>query len=278
MTDYQYIEYEKIGRVARIWLNRPEYRNALSRKLQEELDAAFTEATYDEGVGAIILAGRGKMFSAGHDLGTPDQLADLAERPKLSPELRGDFQFSMDTVLNMPLRWRDIPKPTIAQVHGLCIFGGFKVAAAMDIIVAGESARFLPGPPQWMTLPWDIGVRRAKAILFDDQTLTAEQAHELGFVYQVVPDEDLEQTTLDIAQRIAERPPFLLQMTKMALNQAQEAMGFRAAALASIGYRALHHASGEQPKIEEGQKRQIPSVERALGKGTGAQDSVSAVE
>jgi enoyl-CoA hydratase len=278
MTDYRYIEYERIGRVARIWLNRPQYRNALSRELQEELDDAFSVATYDEGVGAIILAGRGKMFSAGHDLGTPDQMSDLERRPKLAPELRGEYQFSFDTILNMALRWRDIPKPTIAQVHGLCIFGGWKVAAAMDIVIAGESARFLPGPPQWMSLPWDIGVRRAKAILLDDQTLTAAQAQELGFVYRVVPDDQLEAATLEVAQRIAERPPFLLQMTKAAVNQAQEAMGYRSGAQAALAYRALHHASGEQPKLKPGQKREVPSVARALAKGKGAIETPSGNE
>jgi enoyl-CoA hydratase len=262
--DYENITYETIDRVARITLNRPQYRNALSRVLQEELDEAFKVAMNDEGVGAVVLAANGKMFSAGHDLGTPQQKDDLLERPKWEPELRGDFQFANETVLQMPLRWRDLPKPTIAEVHGYCIFGGWKVASAMDIIVASDDARFIPGPPQWMSLPWDVGPRRAKAILLDDHALTAEEAKELGIVYKVCPRDELEEATMALAARISERPPFLLQMTKLAVNQAQDAMGYRAGVTAAIGYRALHHASGEQKKLEEGEKRQIPSVARVL--------------
>jgi enoyl-CoA hydratase len=273
--DYENIIYETIGRVARITLNRPQYRNALSRPLQEELDHALHAAMEDEGIGAVILAANGKMFSAGHDLGTPQQKQDLIDRPKLEPELRGDFQFAYDTVLGMPLRWRDLPKPTIAQVHGWCIFGGWKVAAAMDIIVASDDARFIPGPPQWMSLPWDIGARRAKAILLDDQALSADQAHDLGIVYKVWPREELEEQTLALATRIAERPPFLLQMTKLSVNQAQEAMGYRAGALASIGYRALHHASGEQKKLQDGERRQISSVARIMATEDGASDGAA---
>ncbi|MFC5268800.1 enoyl-CoA hydratase-related protein [Kribbella qitaiheensis] len=276
--EYENIIYETVDRVARITLNRPEYRNALSRPLQEELDHALQAAMADDGIGAVILAANGKMFSAGHDLGTPQQKQDLIDRPKLEPELRGDFQFAFDTVLGMPLRWRDLPKPTIAQVHGLCIFGGWKVAAAMDIIVASDDARFIPGPPQWMSLPWDIGARRAKAILLDDQSLTAEQAHEMGIVYKIWPREELEEQTLALAAKIAARPPFLLQMTKLAVNQAQESMGYRAGALASIGYRALHHASGEQKKLQEGERRQIPSVARILATDGGVSSNGAADE
>lgn len=262
--EYKNIIYEQLGRVARVTLNRPRYRNALSRPLQEELDHAFQFAAGDDSVGVIVLAANGPAFSAGHDLGTPEQQQDLTERPLLEPEVRGEFQFAYDTVLAMPLRWRDLPKPTIAQVHGLCIFGGWKVASAMDIIVASDDAKFLPGPPQWMSLPWDIGPRRAKALLLDDQPLSAAEAHDLGIVYKVFTREELAEQTLALAARIAERPPFLLQMTKLAVNQAQEAQGYRAGALASLAYRGLHFASGEQKEIEEGERRQIASVTRAL--------------
>jgi enoyl-CoA hydratase len=263
-VEYKDIIYEQLGRVARVTLNRPRYRNALSRPLQEELDHAFQFASADDSVGVIVLAANGPAFSAGHDLGTPEQQQDLLDRPLLEPAVRGEFQFAYDTVLGMSLRWRDLPRPTIAQVHGLCIFGGWKIASAMDIIVASEDARFLPGPPQWMSLPWDIGPRRAKALLLDDQPLSAQEACELGIVYKVFAREDLESETLALAARIAERPPFLLQMTKLAVNQAQEAQGFRAGALASLAYRGLHFASGEQKELAEGECRQIASVTRAL--------------
>lgn len=262
--EYQNILYERIGRVAKITLNRPRYRNALSRVLQEELDVAFTQAVTDEEIGAIILAGAGPAFCAGHDLGTPEHKVDLERRPQLEPEIRGHFEYAFDTVLMMPLRWRDLPKPTIAQVHGWCIYGGWKLASAMDIIIASDDAKFIPGPPQWINLAWEVGPRRAKALLLDDHTLTAQEAHEAGIVYRVVARDQLEAETLALAQKIAERPPFMLHMIKLSINQAQEAMGYRSAALAAIAYRQLYHSSGEQKPLEEGAKRQLPSVARVM--------------
>lgn len=262
--DYQNILYERIGRVARITLNRPKYRNALSRALQEDLDTAFDQAMADDDVGVVILAGAGPAFCAGHDLGTPEHKADMERRPLLEPEIRGHFEYAFDTVLMMPLRWRDLPKPTIAQVHGWCIYGGWKLASAMDIIVASDDAKFIPGPPQWINLAWEVGPRRAKALLLDDHALSAQEAQEAGIVYRVVTRDQLEAETLALAQRIAERSPFMLHMMKLAVNQAQEAMGYRSAALAAIAYRQLFHSSGEQKPLEEGEKRQLPNVARAI--------------
>ncbi|MPZ63455.1 MAG: hypothetical protein GEU93_19660 [Propionibacteriales bacterium] len=166
--DFRYLVYERIERVARVTLNRPNCRNALSRVMQEELESAFAAAVADEQVGAILVDANGPIFSAGHDLGTPDHVDDLAARPYLEPPVRGEFEYSWEMWLNMPLRWRDLPKPTIAAVHGLCIYGGWKLASAMDIVVAADDAKFVAGPPQWMSLPWDVGPRIAKAILLDD--------------------------------------------------------------------------------------------------------------
>ncbi|HVB10107.1 MAG TPA: enoyl-CoA hydratase-related protein [Bacillota bacterium] len=264
---YQYILYDKDERVAKITLNRPKYRNALSRELQEELEAAFNVAKEDDDVRVIVLAGNGPAFCAGHDLGTPEHNADLERRPILEPEVRGNFEYAYDTVLMMPLRLRDIPKPTIASVHGWCIYGGWKLASAMDIIVAADDARFIPGPPQWINLAWEVGPRRAKALLLDDHALSAQEAFDVGIVYKVFSRDQLEAETMAMAKRIAERPPFMLHMMKMAVNQAQDAQGYRSAAMAAIAYRALFHSSGEQPHLKEGERRQLPAVKRAIEAG-----------
>ncbi len=265
---YRYILYETDDRVAKITLNRPRYRNALSRELQEELEAAFLQAKEDDRIRVIILAGAGPAFCAGHDLGTPEHMADLERRPQLEPELRGKFEYAYDTVLMMPLRLRDIPKPTIAQVHGWCIYGGWKLASAMDIIVAADDARFIPGPPQWINLAWEVGPRRAKGLLLDDHALSAQEAFEVGIAYKVFPRADLEAETMAMAKRIAERPPFMLHMIKMSINQAQEAMGYRAAAMSAIAYRQMFHSSGEQPELQQGERRQLPAVKRAMEAGS----------
>jgi len=112
---YEQIRYEKHDRVGVITLDRPRVRNAQSQRLLEELDAAFAEAGADDGVRAVILAGEGEHFSSGHDLGTAEELADRKARPWPKGP-RGEFERSWSLYVESSLRWRDLPKPTIA--HG----------------------------------------------------------------------------------------------------------------------------------------------------------------
>ncbi len=180
MTSYRQIRYEQEGRVARLVLNRPKYRNAQSRILIEELDDAYARAGKDESVGAIVLMGEGDHFSAGHDLGTPDELADREERP-IGEGLRSRYRRSWDMNIDPTLRWRNIPKPTIAAVHGYCIFAGWIIASASDVVFAAEDAMFLPTNFQYFSVPWDLHVRKAKEILFESRFIDAHEAEELGF-------------------------------------------------------------------------------------------------
>ncbi len=127
------------------------------------------------------------------------------------------------------LRWRDLNKPTIAQVHGLCIFGGWMFAAAMDLVVASDDAMFLPSLLQYFSIPWDMPLRKAKEILFQSRFVNAEEAASLGFVNMVVPRAELEAETMALANRIAESDRFTLRMVKLAVNSAQDEMGFSTA-------------------------------------------------
>jgi enoyl-CoA hydratase len=124
------------------------------------------------------------------------------------------------------LRWRNLDKPTIAQVQGMCIFGGWMFASAMDLIVAADDAKFLPALMQYFSIPWDIPIRRAKEAMFRRRFVDAEEAYRLGFVNLVVPRERLEAETMVLAKEIAENDPFTLRMVKWAANAAQDAMGF----------------------------------------------------
>ncbi|MFB3106217.1 MAG: enoyl-CoA hydratase-related protein, partial [Pseudomonadales bacterium] len=151
---FEFIEYEVVAKVARITLSRPQYRNAQSRRLLEELDAAFAAAGADSNVHVIALFGSGDHFSGGHDLGTQDEKDDRSERP-LQAGLRGRFDHSRENFVEKTLRWRNIPKPTIAGVQGYCIFAGWMVASAMDIIYAAEDAMFLGSNFQYFSIPWD---------------------------------------------------------------------------------------------------------------------------
>ena len=262
---FQDIEYEVVNRVARITTARPKYRNAQSRRLLEELDQAVATAATDQDVHVIALFGQGEHFSGGHDLGTPEEREDMQKRP-LQEGLRGKFDHSREQFVEKSMRWRNVPKPTIAGVQGYCIFGGWIVASAMDIVYAGDSAMFLGSNFQFFTVPWDIHPRKAKEILYESRFIDAAEALELDLVNRVVPDSELQASVLEYAERVAANDPFQLRMIKMAVNQMQDTQGFHA----HMNAAHLMHivsAQGERDpdyelKVPEGKRR--PMVERAF--------------
>jgi enoyl-CoA hydratase/carnithine racemase len=259
--------YEKHNRIAKVILNRPRYKNAQSRRLLEELDAAFARANADDDVRVIILSGAGENFSSGHDLGTAEEKDDQARRP-FPKGMRGEYARSRQLFLDNTLRWRDLDKPTIAQVQGLCIFGGWMFAAAMDLIVASDDAKFLPSLTQYFSIPWDMPPRKAKEILFQSRFVDADEACRLGFVNMVVPRAELEAETMALADRIAESDRFTLRMAKWAVNSAQDAMGFSSAIRNAHSH---HMVLGIGPYIEakmQGKElpKRMPGVEQALKK------------
>ena len=247
------VTYEVRDGVAFVTLNRPDYRNAQNSVMTYALDAAFERAVEDDDVKVIVLAGNGKHFSAGHDIGTPgrdhhvhyDNKAvmcwDHVDKPG------GDQRYAreMEVYLGMCRRWREIPKPTIAMIQGACIAGGLMLAWVCDLIVASDDAFFsdpvvrmgIPGV-EYFAHPWMLGPRFAKEILFTGDRFTAQRAYEVGMVNRVVPREDLEQETLAIAGRIAAMPRFGLALTKKAVNQCEDQMGMRNGMDSVFG---LHH-------------------------------------
>jgi enoyl-CoA hydratase len=190
-----------------------------------EMDDTFNRAVADPKCGVIILSGEGRSFSAGHDLDSPEQLEDRKKRASGLPGFAATAQ-SRDIYVDMHLRWRDLPKPTIAMVHGYCLYGGWMIAAAMDYIFASEDALFNPTYGDYMTTSWDIGVRKAKEILFENTFMTAQEAMQWGFVNRVFPIAELEKQTLKYAARVVEAGQFYCRTVKFAINQAQDMSGF----------------------------------------------------
>jgi enoyl-CoA hydratase len=265
MTEYEDIEYRVDAHVALVLVNRPAYRNAQSRRLLEELDAAFGRAVDDSNVRVIVLHAAGEHFSGGHDLGSPDEQADRHARP-LEAGLRGRYAHSREHYVTKTLRWRELPKPTLAAVQGYCIFAGWMVASAMDIIFAADDAMFLGANFQYFSIPWDMHPRKAKELLYESRFIDAPEALDLGLVNRIVPRARLLEETLDYAHRIAANDPFQLRMIKLAVNQMQDQQGF-AAHISSA--HALHMLSSEGEKdpdyalkVPEGRRR--PMVERAF--------------
>ena len=224
---------EQVGAVRRITTNRPEVLNAQSRLLLEELDDAFARAVDDAGVKVIVLAGAGKHFSAGHDLGSPQEMDDQRKTP-LEPGFKGEYRRLHDRFFENTMRWRDLPKPTIAQVQGYCIMGGMMIASACDLIIASDDALFADRAVKWggshvqyFSMPWDLGPRKAKEYLFTGDFISAAEAERLGLVNRVVPRARLEEETMALAQRIAERDSFALKFAKASVNEMMDAQGFR---------------------------------------------------
>ncbi|WAP50490.1 enoyl-CoA hydratase [Arthrobacter sp. ATA002] len=249
------VTYEVRGSVAFVRLNRPEYRNAQNSKVTYALDAAFTAAVQDDAVKVIVLAGNGKHFSAGHDIGTPDRDIDQSFERKAvmwwdhvgAEGVDSRFARESEVYLGMCRRWREIPKPMIAMVQGACIAGGLMLAWSCDFIVASDDAFFsdpvvrmgIPGV-EYFAHPWVMNPRAAKEFLFTGDRFTAQRAHDLGMVNHVVPREELEDTVTAMAERISAMPRLGLALAKKAVNQSEDLQGLRAGMDSVFG---LHHAA-----------------------------------
>ncbi len=222
---YETILVETAAPICRIRLNRPEKLNAQNPTLINELDAAFVAAAADPGVRVIVLSGQGRAFSAGHDLEHPG-----FDRRGYTFQTRLDMEQGL--FIEKMLRIRNLPKPTIAQVHGHCVAAGLMLATMCDLIVCDETARFsnpvlemaLAGV-QLLVEPWEVGARKAKELLWTAEALTAEEAHRLGLVNRVVPSARLEDEVTALAHQIAALPPFAVRTVKKTVNDTLEFMG-----------------------------------------------------
>ena len=257
MSEDSPVRYEVRGSVAMVVMDRPDYRNAQNSRMTYALDDAYDRAVSDDDVKVIVLAGEGKHFSAGHDIGTPGR--DLDQSFKRRAVLHWDhtnksggasrMAREAEVYLGMCRRWRDIPKPTIAMVQGACIAGGLMLAWSCDLVVASDDAFFadpvvrmgIPGV-EYFAHPWQMSPRFAKEFLFLGERVGAERARELGMINRVVPRDRLELETLALADRIAEMPAFGLMLTKKAVNQCEDVMGMRDGMDAVFGLHHLAHA------------------------------------
>ena len=245
--------------VATVTMNRPRYHNAQNSKMTYALDAAFRRAVDDDAVRVIVLAGSGKHFSAGHDIGTPERDAhESFERVHLWPDHVGkpgaEFQYvrEQEVYLGMCRRWREIPKPTIASVQGACIAGGLMLAWVCDLIVASDDAWF-SDPVMTMGIPgveyfahaYELHPRIAKEFLFLGEKMGAERAHQMGMVNRVVPRARLRDETMAIARRLVQQPRLGLTLAKQAINHVEDLQGKRTAMDAAFAWHHYAHAHNQ---------------------------------
>ncbi|GIN90314.1 enoyl-CoA hydratase-related protein [Siminovitchia terrae] len=226
MSDYQFIQTESDGQVGIVWLNRPEVLNALNRTMVNEILSAFEEYDHDDEIRVIFLAGRGRAFAAGADID------EMAEDDSVSMELMNQFA-DWD-------RLSLVKKPVIGAVQGFCLGGGFELALVCDLLFAANDAKFafpeinlavMPGAGGTQRLTKLIGKTKALEWIWSGDMRTAKEAHELGIVNRLYPNDDLVEETLKFAKELAEKPPLSVRLIKEAVNKAvdyplQEGMFF----------------------------------------------------
>lgn len=257
MPTYSRLLYETPApQIARIVLNRPQTRNAQDALMLHELNEAFDVAAQDDAIKVIILASTGPHFSSGHDMRDVDQIAVLKSFKAVGtwggfdrPGAEGRIAFEKEAFLGFSERWRNLPKPTIAEVQGKVVAGGLMLVWPCDLIVAADDAAFQDNTVlmgvngvELFQHPYELGARKAKEMLFRSSWISAEEAHRLGMVNHVIPRAELESFTLTLAKEIATKPMFALRLAKKAVNAAQDAQGRATAIHAAFGYHQLGHA------------------------------------
>lgn len=252
--------YEVREGVAWVTMNRPRYNNAQNSQMTYAIDDAFRRAVDDVNVKAIVLAGTGKHFSAGHDIGTPGRdVARSFDRAHLVPDHVGRpgaemlYTREQEVYLGMCRRWRDITKPTIAMVQGACIAGGLMLAWVCDLIVASDDAFFQDPVSRLMGIPgveyfahgFELPPRVAKEFLLLGERMPAERAYNLGMVNKVVARAELEQATAEIAGKLAAQQSLGMWLAKQAVNHVEELRGKRSAMDAVFHMHHFAHAQND---------------------------------
>jgi enoyl-CoA hydratase len=197
---------DRRGRVGLVVLNRPEKLNALNSALVNQLEAAFQTLEADDDVGAVVLTGAGaRAFSAGGDMAEQIAALDGSTVPS---------RVSASAVV------RACTKPTIAAIRGYCFGGGALLAIECDIRIGGDDARFkfhgasYGRAPGGASLPRIVGVAKAKELLFTGDEVSAAEALRIGLLNQVVPTEDVVETAVAMAARIAANSPVAIKALK----------------------------------------------------------------
>lgn len=219
--NYSTLEIEHNGHTATVWMNRPELHNAMNEQLIAELSHAFRELGHDDKVRVIVLAGRGKSFSAGADLDWMRRAANFSEAQnlvdaqKLASMLKGIYRSK---------------KPVIARIHGAAMAGGTGLTAVCDIAIATAAAKFALSEVRLGLIPATIGPyvadaigpRQARRYFLTAERIDAAKALQLGLVHEVVSEEQLDERIAELAAELAKGAPHALAECKELLGVLRE--------------------------------------------------------
>lgn len=226
-------------RIARITLNRPEKRNALSDVMLTELEQALLEADDRRDVSVIVIDGAGKDFCSGYDLAgayagiASDAMAFDPEQYRSQRRNFDDDCWALERSLEQRMRIFDLHKPVIAKIHGNCLAGGTDIAFLCDIVIAAEDTRIgfpatrangTPPTQFWLS---HIGPQWAKRLMFTGDVLSGLDAARLGLVMEAVPTADLDAEVDELARRISLTDVDLLAAHKRVINLGMELMHTR---------------------------------------------------
>jgi len=254
---------EDVGPVRRLTLNRPEKLNALSSALVEALSDALAAAAADVDVRVVVIRGAGRAFCAGYDLIEDAAFAAGADVAAWRAALAHDMARLLEIF--------DHPKPVIAEVHGYCLAGGCDLMMMCDVALASDDAMF--GEPEirfgsgvvTMVMPWLVGARKAKELLFTgEDRIPAAEALRIGLVNRVVPRDGLSDAALAFAEEVAKLDPVAIALTKRSINRSLEVAGFREALWANVDLDAIIEAAEVPERKEFGRIRAEQGLKAAI--------------
>jgi enoyl-CoA hydratase/carnithine racemase len=259
----QLVKYAVDGRVGLVTLARPDKLNAISAELKRTLVQRFHEADADPATSVVVLRAEGRSFCSGYDIAP-----NPARAARRYNALAWHESLSDDVALEMT-PW-DMKKPVIASVQGHCLGGGCELAMLCDLTIAADDAVF--GEPEIrfsnvgpaLVMPFIIGFKRARELLYLGDTIDAETALRYGLVNRVVPRATLEDATLRFARRLALISPEALAGTKLAINRGADAAGFRNAIRAGLDVVAPLYAARTEVGVRFDEIREKEGLGAAL--------------
>jgi len=214
---YPDIIYTKEEGIATITMNRPDKMNAFSARLVDSIYRAVEDSSKDDDVRVVILTGKGRAFSAGADV---KAMAKRFDRPE------GEDKGPMGGNSRLAILFREVEKPIIAAINGVAAGGGFDLACACDIRIASDKARLaevfirrglVPALGGMYFLPRLVGIDKACQLIWTGDMIDAKEAERIGLVTMVVPHDELEIATLELAEKLAKGPPLAIQRAKRAI-------------------------------------------------------------
>jgi len=254
--------YEQRGRVVIMTLNEPESRNSISPGIIDALAENVERVNDDLSIGCVILTANGPSFSSGGNVKT---MKRHAESPTLKPvEVRRHY---MNGIHKIPLALYDLECPIIAAVNGPAIGAGCDLAAMCDIRIAGKSAKFsesfarlglISGDGGAWFLPRVVGLSKAYELTFTCESISAEEAHQIGLVSKVVEDNALLETSLDMANRIATHPVHSLRLSKKLIRDSQQIPLHVSLDMAASAQALARHTDDQREAVLAAAERRAP--------------------